>query len=44
VQITGHSAAVGARHYAFSFGKAQRDEARERMLAHGFVAARGGRD
>ncbi len=38
-QITGHSAAVWARHCARSFGKAQRDEARERMLEHGFGAA-----
>jgi integrase len=37
-QITGHSPAVWARHYAFSFGKSQRDEARRRMLAHGFGA------
>ena len=27
-----------AKHYARSFGKAQRDEARERMLAYGFGA------
>jgi integrase len=38
-QITGHSAAVWARHYARSFGKAQRDEARARMPEHGFGAA-----
>ena len=37
-QITGHSPAVWARSYARSFGKAQRDEARDRMLAHGFGA------
>jgi integrase len=37
-RITGHSPAVWARHYAHSFGKAQRDEARARMLAHGFGA------
>ena len=37
-KITGHSPAVWARHYAESFGKAQRDEARARMLAHGFGA------
>ena len=36
--ITGHSAAVWAKHYARSFGKAQRDEARARMLEHGFGA------
>ena len=35
-QITGHSPAVWARFYARSFGKAQRDEARRRMLEHGF--------
>jgi hypothetical protein len=29
---------VWARFYARSFGKAQRDEARNRMLAHGFGA------
>jgi integrase len=38
-QITGHSPAVWARFYAHSFGKAQRDEARRRMLEHGFGAA-----
>jgi integrase len=37
-QLTGHSLAVWARHYARSFGKAQRDEARARMLGHGFGA------
>jgi integrase len=37
-QITGHSPAVWARFYARSFGKAQRDEARRRMLEHGFGA------
>jgi integrase len=35
-QITGHSLAVWTKHYARSFGKAQRDEARARLLAHGF--------
>jgi integrase len=40
-QITGHSPAVWARFYARSFGKAQRDEARKRMLAHGFGADTG---
>jgi integrase len=35
-QMTGHSPAVWAKHYARSFGKAQRDEARDRMLEHGF--------
>jgi integrase len=39
-QITGHSPAVWARFYARSFGKAQRDEARRRMLEHGFGDAR----
>ena len=37
-QITGHSPAVWARFYARSFGKAQRDEARDRLLEHGFGA------
>jgi len=37
-QITGHSPEVWARHYARSFGKSQRDEARDRMLEHGFGA------
>jgi integrase len=35
-QITGHSPAVWAKFYARSFGKAQRQEARRRMLEHGF--------
>jgi hypothetical protein len=37
-QITGHSPAVWARFYARSFGKTQREEARRRMLEHGFGA------
>jgi integrase len=37
-QLTGHSPDVWARVYARSFGKAQRDEARRRMLEHGFGA------
>jgi integrase len=37
-QITGHSPTVWARFYARSFGKAQRAEARRRMLEHGFGA------
>jgi hypothetical protein len=37
-QITGHSPAVWARFYARSFGKAQREEARDRLLEHGFGA------
>jgi hypothetical protein len=37
-QITGHSPAVLARFYARSFGKAQRDEARGRLLEYGFGA------
>jgi integrase len=37
-QMTGHSPAVWAKHYARSFGKVQRDEARDRMLAYGFGA------
>jgi integrase len=36
--ITGHSLATWTTHYARSFGKAQRDEARTRLLAHGFGA------
>jgi integrase len=35
-QLTGHSPAVWATHYVRSFGKEQRDEARARMLEHGF--------
>jgi integrase len=38
-QLTGHSLNVWTRYYARSFGKAQRDEARARMLEHGFGAA-----
>jgi integrase len=34
--LTGHSLIVWTRHYARSFGKAQRDDARDRMLEHGF--------
>jgi hypothetical protein len=34
--MTGHSLDVFTRHYADDYGKAQRDEARARMLAHGF--------
>jgi integrase len=37
-QLTGHSLAVWTQNYARSFGKAQRDEARARMLEHGFGA------
>jgi integrase len=40
-QLTGHSPDVWARVYARSFGKAQRDEARSRMLEHGFGAETG---
>jgi integrase len=39
-QITGHSPAVWARFYARSFGRAQRQEARRRMLEHGFGEVR----
>jgi integrase len=39
-QLTGHSPEVWARYYARSFGKAQRDEARARMLEYGFGAVR----
>ncbi len=35
-RMTGHSLDVFTRHYAGDYGKAQRDEARARMLAHGF--------
>jgi integrase len=38
-QMTGHSLNVWARNYAHSFGKAQRAEARARLLEHGFGAA-----
>jgi integrase len=37
-QLTGHSLTVWTQNYARSFGKAQRDEARTRMLDHGFGA------
>jgi integrase len=37
-QMTGHSLAVWATHYARSFGHEQRLEARARMLEHGFGA------
>jgi hypothetical protein len=37
-QLTGHSLNVWTRHYARRFGKEQRDEARARMLEHGFGA------
>jgi integrase len=37
-QLTGHTLAVWDKHYARSFGKEQRDEARARMLEHGFGA------
>jgi hypothetical protein len=37
-QMTGHSLAVWATHYARSFGHEQRFEARDRMLEHGFGA------
>ena len=35
-RMTGHSVDVFTRHYASDYGKAQRDEARKRMLEHGF--------
>jgi hypothetical protein len=35
---SGHTLAVWDKHYARSFGKSQRDEARDRMLAFGFGA------
>src|SRR4029453_17766106 len=37
-QLTGHSLAVWTRNCVRSFGKAHRDEARARMLQHGFGA------
>lgn len=37
-RMTGHSLDTWTRHYAGDYGKAQRDEARARMLAHGFGA------
>ena len=37
-QLTGHTLAVWDKRYARSFGKPQRDEARDRMLEHGFGA------
>jgi integrase len=37
-QLTGHSLNVWTRYYARSFGKAQRDEGRARLLAYGFGA------
>jgi hypothetical protein len=38
-QMTGQSVAVWARSYARSFGKAQRDEARARLLEYGLGLA-----
>jgi integrase len=35
-RMTGHSLDVWTRHYAGDYGKPQRDEARARMLEHGF--------
>lgn len=35
-RMTGHSLDVFTRHYAGDYGKAHRDEARARMLEHGF--------
>ena len=40
-QLPGHSLKVWTRYYARSFGKAQRDEARARMLEYGFGAVDG---
>jgi integrase len=37
-RMTGHSLDVWTRHYAGDYGKPQRDEARARMLEHGFGA------
>lgn len=38
-KMTGHSLDVWTRHYASDYGKPQRDEARARMLEHGFGAS-----
>ncbi len=38
-QMTGHSLSVWMRSYARSFGKPQRDEARDRLLSFGFGAS-----
>jgi integrase len=38
-RMTGHSLDTWTRHYASDYGKPQRDEARARMLAHGFGVA-----
>jgi len=35
-RLTGHSLATWTTHYAASYGKSQRDEARKRLLSHGF--------
>jgi hypothetical protein len=37
--MTGHSLEVWHRHYASDYGKAQRDEARAKLLASGFGVA-----
>jgi integrase len=41
-RMTGHSLDVWTRHYARDYGKPKRDEARQRMLAHGFGAVADG--
>lgn len=38
-RMTGHSLEVWHRHYASDYGKAQRDEARAKLLASGFGVA-----
>ena len=40
-RMTGHSLEVWVRHYAGDYGKAQRDEARARLLASGFGTGQG---
>ena len=39
--MTGHALDTWTRHYAGDYGKAQRDEARARLLEHGFGAVAG---
>jgi integrase len=38
-RMTGHALDTWTRHYAGDYGKPQRDEARQRMLEHGFGTA-----
>jgi integrase len=41
-RLTGHSLATWTKHYASTYGKSQRDEARERLLTFGFGAVSDG--